>query len=56
MFLIFHKWYKHKEILENCTICVASRDNDENIQKLRAYAFEKLGVYINGLDGKNIHI
>ena len=56
MFLIFHKWYKHKELLEQCTICVASRDNDENIQKLRAYAFEQLGVYMPQLDGKHIHI
>lgn len=56
MFLIFHKWYKHKELLEKCTICVASRNTDENIQMLRAYAFEKLGVYIPKLDGKNIHI
>ena len=56
MFLIFHKWYKHKEILDQCTICVASRNTDENIQLLRAYAFEKLGVYMPKLDGKNIHI
>ena len=56
MFLIFHKWYKHKELLEQCTICVASRDNEENIQKLRAYAFEQLGVYMPQLDGKHVHI
>ncbi len=56
MFLIFHKWYKHKELLEQCKICVASRDNAENIQKLRAYAFEQLGDYIPQLDGKHIHI
>lgn len=56
MFLIFHKWYKHKELLEQCTICVASRDNAENIQKLRAYAFDQLGVYMPKLDGKHIHI
>ena len=56
MFLIFHKWYKHKELLEQCTICVASRDNDENIQKLRAYAFEQWGVYMPQVDGKHIHI
>jgi nicotinic acid mononucleotide adenylyltransferase len=43
-------------LLEQCTICVASRDNDENIQKLRAYAFEQLGVYMPQLDGKHIHI
>ncbi len=56
MFLIFHKWYKHKELLEQCTICVASRNTADSIKELRAYAFEKLGVYINGLDGKHIHI
>lgn len=56
MFLIFHKWYKHKEILEQCTVCVACRDNDDSIQQLRAYAFEQLGVYMPKLDGKNIHI
>ncbi len=56
MFLIFHKWYKHKELLEKCVICVASRDNEENIQKLRAYAFEQLGVYMPELDAKHIHI
>lgn len=56
MFLIFHKWYKHKKLLEQCKICVASRDNAENIQKLRAYAFEQLGDYIPQLDGKHIHI
>ena len=56
MFLIFHKWYKHKEILDQCTLCVASRNTDENIQSLRSYAFDKLGVYMPKLDGKNIHI
>lgn len=56
MFLIFHKWYKHKELLEKCTICVASRNTDDSIHELRAYAFEKLGIYIKDLDGKNIHI
>ena len=56
MFLIFHKWYKHKELLEKCKICVASRDNDENIQKLRAYAFEQLGIYMPALDSKSVHI
>lgn len=56
MFLIFHKWYKHKEILEQCKVCVASRNSEESIQKLRNYAFEQLGEYIPELDGKNIHI
>lgn len=56
MFLMFHKWYKHKELLEKCTICVASRDNDDTIKELRSYAFSNLGIYIKDLDAKNIHI
>lgn len=56
MFLMFHKWYKHKELLEKCRICVASRNTQDSIKVLRAYAFDRLGIYINGLDGKNIHI
>ncbi len=57
MFLIFHKWYKYKEILEKCNICVVSRLNDENVlQELRTYAFDKLGIYIPARDAKNIHI
>lgn len=56
MFLMFHKWYKHKELLEKCTVCVASRNTDDSIKVLRAYAFEHLGIYIKELDGKNIHI
>ncbi len=56
MFLMFHKWYKHKELLEKCTICVASRDNDDTIKELRSYAFSNLGIYIKELDAKNIHI
>ena len=56
MFLIFNKWYKHKELLERCTLCVASRDNDDTIRQLRAYAFDTLGIYIKELDGKHVHI
>lgn len=46
MFLSFHKWYKYREILEKCTLCVASRSGEEDIQKLRSYAFSKLRIYI----------
>ncbi len=35
---------------------MASRNTDDSIHELRAYAFEKLGIYIKDLDGKNIHI
>ena len=56
MFLMFHKWYKHRELLEKCRICVASRNTEDSIHELRSYACDKLGIYIKDLDGKNIHI
>lgn len=46
MFLSFHKWYKYREILDACTLCVASREDTADLQTLRAYAFEKLRIYI----------
>lgn len=56
MFLMFHKWYKHRELLEKCTVCVAVRENQDTINALRSYAFSNLGIYIKELDAKNIHI
>lgn len=56
MFLIFHKWYKHKELLSKCTLCVASRENQDSINELRSYAFSNLGLYIKELDANHIHI
>ena len=56
MFLIFHKWYKYREIMENCTLCVASRDDADSIFELRSYAFSFLKVYIKELEGKGIII
>lgn len=54
MFLSFHKWYKCREILETCTLCVASRAQEDDINRLRAYAFSQFRIYINGLTGKHI--
>lgn len=54
MFLSFHKWYKCHEILEKCTLCVASRENAVEINDLRRYAFSQFRIYIDGLQGKNI--
>lgn len=56
MFLMFHKWYKHKEIMENCTICVASRKDEESIYQLRSYAFSQFKIYIKELEGEGIII
>lgn len=54
MFLSFHKWYKCREILEKCTLCVASRENAVEINDLRRYAFSQFRIYIDGLQGKNV--
>lgn len=56
MLLMFHKWYRHRELLQKCTLCIASRESDEGLNVLRKYAFERLGIYIKERDGKNIHI
>lgn len=55
MFLSFHKWYKYREILDKCILCVASRSGEEDIQALRSYAFTKLRMYI-GETLQNEHI
>ncbi len=54
MFLSFHKWYKCREILEKCTLCVASRENGVDIDTLRSYAFSQFRIYIQGMAGKHI--
>lgn len=56
MFLSFHKWYKHKEILQKCVLCVETRQDEDTIASLRKYAFETLGIYIKGLEARNIII
>ncbi|MEG2395427.1 MAG: nicotinate (nicotinamide) nucleotide adenylyltransferase [Oscillospiraceae bacterium] len=55
MFLIFHKWYKHREIIEKCKkICVATRDEEDTIKSLRSYAFEHFKIYIPELESDKI--
>lgn len=54
MLLMFHKWYKYKEILENCTLCVASREDGDDLQALRSYAFRYLRIFIKEREGKHI--
>lgn len=56
MFLMFHKWYKHKEIMENCTLCIASRNDEESIYALRSYAFSQFRIFIKELEGGGIII
>ena len=42
MFLSFDRWYKFEEILENVTLCVATRENDISAEDLVSFAKEKL--------------
>lgn len=56
MFLCFHKWYKYREIMENCTLCVASRDDAESLYELRSYAFSRFRIYIEEFEGNGIII
>lgn len=46
MFLSFHKWYHYRELLERCTLCVAARQNADDLHALRSYAFSKLRIYV----------
>lgn len=54
MFLSFHKWYKCRELLETCTLCVVSRAQADDINRLRTYAFEQFRIYIKEHEGKHI--
>ena len=54
MFLSFHKWYKYREILEKCTLCVASRESEVDMHTLRSYAFSQFRIYIQENAGKHI--
>ena len=56
MFLSFHKWYKYRIIMDNCTLCVASRSDADSIYELRSYAFSQFRIYIKELEGKGIII
>lgn len=48
MFLSFHKWYHYRELLERCTLLVAARQNADDLQALRSYAFSRLRIYMQG--------
>lgn len=44
MFLIFDRWYRYKKILEECTVCVEARDDDDSVEELKSYSKEHLGI------------
>lgn len=54
MFLCFHKWYRWREIFERCTLCVASRQTEDDLKALRSYAFSQLRVYVKDRVGEHL--
>ncbi len=56
MFLCFDKWYRYEEIMQGCTLCVASRNDGEELDKLRSYAFSHLKIGMATLEGDGIII
>lgn len=42
MLLTFHQWYRWQDILNLCSICVATRENEISIDKLKTYAKQTL--------------
>ncbi len=44
MLLSFHKWYRYEDILENVTLCVATREKDISTDKLMSYAKDTLNL------------
>lgn len=43
MFLTFHLWREYREIFSLCTICVASRENSSDLERLTSYAKKTFG-------------
>ena len=56
MLLMFSRWYEYREILSMCTLCVASRCEEESLDELRRYSENELKIPIDGLTGKGIII
>ncbi len=56
MFLMFSRWYEYREILNMCTVCVASRCEEESLVELREYSENELGIPIDELVGRGIII
>ncbi|MFI3140941.1 MAG: nicotinate (nicotinamide) nucleotide adenylyltransferase [Clostridia bacterium] len=44
MLLTFHQWFEWKKILELCTICALTRENDISTQQLKQYSKEMLNL------------
>ncbi len=49
MLLSFDRWYRFEEILDNVTLCVATRENDISTEDLLSYAKDKLKLDIEDI-------
>jgi nicotinate-nucleotide adenylyltransferase len=56
MFLIFDKWYRYRDILGMCTVCVEARQNEDSVAELKSYAKKHLGLKIEGREGEKVII
>lgn len=44
MLLSFHEWYRYRDILSKCTLCVMTRENDISEEDMFRYAGDTLGL------------
>ncbi len=44
MLLSFDRWYRYKDILSMCRLCVFARDGETDCEALRAFALNNLGL------------
>lgn len=42
MFLCFNRWKNYTELIENCTVCVASRDDEDTVEELKRFSKNEL--------------
>ncbi|MCM1363492.1 MAG: nicotinate (nicotinamide) nucleotide adenylyltransferase [Faecalibacterium sp.] len=50
MLLSFHKWYRYRDIISLCTLCVASREDSAGYETLCSYARDVLQLDVSNGD------
>lgn len=56
MLLSFHTWYRYKDILDMCTVCAISREDEECTSRMCEYAAENLGENVLIFDIKPFQV
>lgn len=54
MLLSFHKWYKYREIMENCTLCAAPRRREDSLKIMRSYLFSQFKIYLPAKESEQV--